>query len=129
MNVQNSIPPDSSAISGGDRLIEMAINFPITICLIALVVGLLIIFIGYRFSGGYYNRKELTFSVTISTIIGIFTVPLLFKLFGSQHLKDNMLALGFIFIVEIIFVAAVSAHAYEMVTVTAKEAQARLPRE
>ncbi|RPH93211.1 MAG: hypothetical protein EHM72_16555, partial [Calditrichaeota bacterium] len=129
MNVQNSMIADSTTPTGGDRLIEMVVNFPTTLCLIALVVGLLIIFIGYRFSGGYYNRKELTFSITISTIIGIFTVPLLFKAFGSQHLKHNMLALGFIFIVEIIFVAAVSAHAYEMVTVTAKEAQARLPRE
>ena len=130
MDIQGSANVEDISCNHSQEIIEwVAINFPTTICLIAVIVGLLIIYIGYRYSGGIYNKKELTFSILISSILGVLTAPLLLKCAIWLGVLDNRIVLGVIFIIEVFFVAAVSSHTYEMVTVTAREAMARLPRD
>ncbi|MBN1479613.1 hypothetical protein JXA70_05025 [candidate division KSB1 bacterium] len=128
MNAQDTTAVEQLTKQNMELLEIIAAKFPATICLIALMAGLLIIFVGYKYSAGLYNKKELTFSIFISSLIGTLTAPLLLKLAIWLGVHDSHIILGIIFIIEIIFVAAVSSHAYEMVTVTAREAQARIPK-
>lgn len=128
MNVQDTTTVGQVAKQNSELLEIIVAKFPTTICLIALMAGLLIIFVGYKYAGGIFNKKELSFSIFISSLIGTFTAPLLLKLAIRLGLHDNHIMLGIVFIIEVIFVAAVSSHAYEMVTVTARESQGRLPK-
>ncbi len=93
-----------------------------TVAYVALVVGLFIIIIAY-FSGGRENRHKLIFSILSSAVIGILTMPLFIKfgiwigLFGYQW-GEILLMTIYIF-----YIAALSCNAYEIVTVSAKEAR------
>jgi len=96
-----------------------------TIGLIALVLGLGIIFVGYKFAGGVHNRKAIIFSIIASLLVGFLTFPMLIKIACDIHAQNNCLTLAIIVILEMIFVAFVAVHSYEMTTVTAEEAHAR----
>jgi len=93
-----------------------------TVAYIALVVGLFIIIIAH-FSGGRENRNKLLFSILSAVIIGVLSFPLFVKfglwigLFGHQW--------GEIFLLSafMVYIAALASHAYEIVTVSAKEAR------
>jgi len=93
-----------------------------TVAYVALVVGLFIILIAY-FSGGRENRAKLIFSILSSVVIGILTMPLFIKfgiwvgLFGYQWGEIVLMT------IYILYIAALSCNAYEIVTVSAKEAR------
>ncbi|HPN33209.1 MAG TPA: hypothetical protein PK843_01735 [bacterium] len=93
-----------------------------TVAYVALVVGLFIIIIAY-FSGGRENRPKLIFSILSSVVIGVLTLPLFIKfgiwvgLFGYQWGEIVLMT------IYILYIAALSCNAYEIVTVSAKEAR------
>lgn len=93
-----------------------------TVAYVALVVGLFIIIIAY-FSGGRENRHKLIFSILSSVVIGILTMPLFIKfgiwvgLFGYQWGEIVLMT------IYVLYIAALSCNAYEIVTVSAKEAR------
>ncbi len=93
-----------------------------TVAYVALVLGLFIIIIAY-FSGGKENRSKLFFSILTAVIVGVLSFPLFVKfgiwtgLFGHQWGEILLLILFFAFI------SALASHAYEIVTVSAKEAR------
>jgi hypothetical protein len=93
-----------------------------TVSYVALVVGLFIIIIAY-FAGGKENKAKLIFSIISATLIGILSMPLFIKfgrwlgIFGHQWGEIFLLSLF------IVYVTALSCHAYEIVTVSAKEAR------
>jgi vacuolar-type H+-ATPase subunit I/STV1 len=91
------------------------------VLLVALVIGLLIVLIGYFFAGGKNNRTVLIFSIIISSLVGILILPGLFKIAASLKMDSPYIHTGLI-IFDLVFVAIISCHAYELVTVTAKEA-------
>lgn len=91
------------------------------VLLVALAIGLIIILIGYFFAGGKKNRTVLVFSIIVSSLVGILVLPGMFKIAASLGLDSPYIHTGLI-ILDLIFVSIVSCHAYELVTVTAKEA-------
>ncbi len=93
------------------------------ITLIAIALGFAIILIGYFFAGGKKNKAAVVFSISVSTVIGILTLPLIFKLGNSLNLMNSPVAVTVLIMVDFVFIATVSALAYEIVTVTAREAR------
>ncbi|HNR68099.1 MAG TPA: hypothetical protein PKN04_10145 [bacterium] len=92
-----------------------------TISIVALVVGILIMFIAY-IAGGRYNSSKIIFSVTCAFLIGILTVPLFIRLANVLSVSQKVGQAGILLLI-ILFVAMVSTHAYEVVTVSAREAR------
>jgi len=93
-----------------------------TVAYVALVVGLFIIIIAH-FSGGKENRNKLLFSAACASVIGLLTFPLFVKFghwIGLLGHKWGEIVLMTLFI---IYIAALSCNAYEIVTVSAKEAR------
>lgn len=93
------------------------------IMLIAVALGIAIILIGYFFAGGKNNKAAVVFSISVSTVVGILTLPLIFQLGNSLNLMDRPAAVTFLILLDFVFIATVSALAYEIVTVTAREAR------
>jgi len=93
------------------------------IMLIAVALGIAIILIGYFFAGGKNNKAAVMFAISVSTVVGILTLPLIFKLGESLDLMNRPPAVTFLIILDFVFIATVSALAYEIVTVTAREAR------
>ncbi len=93
------------------------------IMLIAIAIGIAIILIGYFFAGGKKNKSAVVFSISVSTVVGILTLPLIFKLGESLDLMNRPGAVTGLIILDFVFIATVSALAYEIVTVTAREAR------
>lgn len=91
------------------------------VLLVAAAVGIVIILIGYFFSGGKNNKGAILFSFIVSTLVGILTLP------GFLLLADKMGLNGpfvntILIVCDFMFIALISCHAYEMTTVTAREA-------
>jgi hypothetical protein len=93
-----------------------------TVAYVALVLGIFIIIIAY-FSGGKENKSKLLFAIISAVVIGILSFPLFIKfgmwsgLFGHQW--GEIILLVFFFT----YISALACHAYEIVTVSAKEAR------
>ncbi|NOY61428.1 MAG: hypothetical protein GXO75_21145 [Calditrichaeota bacterium] len=93
------------------------------IVLIAVALGIAIILIGYFFAGGKKNKTAVGFAISVSTVVGILTLPLIFQLGESLNLMGRPPAVTVLIILDFVFIACVSALAYEIVTVTAREAR------
>ena len=91
------------------------------VLIVALALGFMIILIGYFFAGGKYNQTKLIFSIIISSGVGILVLPGMYKIASILNLTGEIVNTAII-IIDLIFVAVVSCHAYEIVTVTAREA-------
>jgi hypothetical protein len=111
-----------AATSGrqGDFLVWFDIN-P-TISVVALSLGLLIFVIAY-FAGGRENRAKLWMSIALSIVISILAMPLFIKLGKALGLLDSKPGEIFILFLLMIFIAGLSSHIYEIITVSAKEAR------
>ncbi len=93
-----------------------------TVSYVALVVGLFIIVIAY-FAGGRENKAKLIFSILSATLIGILSMPLFIKFGRWLGIFGHQWGEIFLLTVFIIFVTALASHAYEIVTVSAREAR------
>ncbi|MDZ7316977.1 MAG: hypothetical protein ONA69_08145 [candidate division KSB1 bacterium] len=83
---------------------------------LAVLLGFFIILISYAFGGGNRNRVKIFFSIFIGVAVGLLTLPLLLR-FGSDPIL-----IGFFLFLDIVFVAAVTVHMYELVVVGTHEA-------
>ena len=86
---------------------------------IAIAIGFFIIFISYFFAGGKKSKMRLLISITIGSLIGAFTLPLLLKIAGPE---SNPVVIGFLILVDMVFIATVTCHLYEMVIIGTHEA-------
>jgi hypothetical protein len=91
------------------------------ILVVAAAVGILIVIIGYFFAGGKYNQTKLLFSIVVASGVGILILPGLFKLAAMVGVRGPIVNTAIV-LFDMIFVAIVASHAYEIVTVTAQEA-------
>ena len=115
--------PDSlKAIAVKEQMLVEWFKVDKTVSYIALVIGLFIILIAY-FSGGKENRNKLLFAIISAAVIGILSLPLFIKFGIWIGLLGHQWGVIVIMIVFIAFIAALASHAYEIVTVTAKEAR------
>ncbi len=98
------------------------IVFNDTISIIALTLGVGIFIISY-FAGGRENKSRIFFSIIFSLLVSFFSMPLFIK--ACEWLGIAGTPWGDIALVTfvMIFVAAVASNAYEIVTVSAKEAR------
>ncbi|MBN1541085.1 hypothetical protein JW992_02995 [candidate division KSB1 bacterium] len=118
-----SVPADSSASTlptTGDLLWWPEVH-P-TVSIIALVLGFLLLLIAY-FAGARDNRNKIIFSVISSVLIGILSLPIFIKFGHFLGILTHPYGQVAVLVVVIIFVAMVSSHAYEIVTVSAREAR------
>ncbi|MBN2357232.1 hypothetical protein JXO59_14040 [candidate division KSB1 bacterium] len=109
-------PPSGTA----DSLYWFTINE--TISIVALTMGVLIFIIAY-FAGGRDNRNKLIISTILSVIITSFALPLFLKLGRWLGLLESREGTIFILVLILLFLAALSCHIYEIVTVSAREAR------
>jgi hypothetical protein len=86
---------------------------------IALAIGCFIILISYFFGGGKRNRLKIFFSIFIGVLAGMLTLPLLLKIAGPYA---NPVLIGFFIFLDLVFVATVTCHMYELVVIGTHEA-------
>lgn len=86
---------------------------------IAVAIGFFTIFISYFFGGGKMNRLKITLSISLGVLAGMFTLPLLLKIAGPNAAP---VLVGFFIFLDMIFVAAVTCHMYELVNIGSHEA-------
>mgnify|MGYP006277328221 FL=1 len=86
---------------------------------IAIAIGFFIIFVSYFFAGGRKSKMRIIMAITIGTLVGVFTMPLLLKIAGTQ---SDPVVIGFLILLDMIFVATVTCHLYEMVIIGTHEA-------
>ncbi len=86
---------------------------------IAIAIGFFIIFISYFFAGGKKSRMRLLLSIIVGTLVGVFTLPLLLQIAGPQ---SSPIVIGFLIFLDMIFIATVTCHLYEMVIIGTHEA-------
>jgi len=118
-----SVPMDSTA---ADTLASPAalswFHVDETVSYIALALAAAILVIAY-FAGGRENRTKLLFSIVLASLLSALITPLLLVL--AQWLGITAASWGTIatLCVALILAAAIAAHTYEIVTVTAREAR------
>ncbi len=110
----------STIQNGGDLLWWPEIH-P-TVSIVALVLGFLLLVIAY-FAGARDNRNKIVFSVISSVLIGILSLPLFIKFGHLLGILANPYGQVAVIVLVIVFVAMVASHAYEIVTVSAREAR------
>ena len=93
-----------------------------TLSFIALAVGVAILVIAY-FAGGKENSSKLFFSIIVSTLVGVLVMPLFIKFGLWLGVLDTTGGVITLIILAMLFVSAVAANSYEIVTVTAREAR------
>lgn len=86
---------------------------------IAVAIGFFIIFISYFFGGGKMNRLKIILSISLGVLAGMFTLPLLIKVAGPTAAPG---LIGFFIFLDLIFVATVTCHMYELVNIGSHEA-------
>jgi hypothetical protein len=86
---------------------------------IAVAIGFFIIFISYFFGGGKMNRFKIILSISLGVLAGMFTLPLLMQVAGPNAAPGLV---GFFIFLDLIFVATVTCHMYELVVIGSHEA-------
>ncbi len=118
------IPDPTPVANGVGKPGEFLVWFPVneTISIVALTVGILIFIIAY-FAGGKENFSKIIASTVISILIAMLAMPLFIKLgqfFGILNSREGEI---FILVLLMFFIAGLSAHIYEIITVSAREAR------
>ena len=98
------------------------LHFNNTLSIVAITMGLCIFVIAY-FAGGRENSTRIIFSVVLAWLVGFFSMPLLIRAATWLGLLDMPYGNVILVSVLILLVAALAANAYEIVTVTAREAR------
>jgi hypothetical protein len=118
-----TMPPDSlKTIVVKEQMLIEWFKVDKTVSYIALVIGLFILIIAY-FAGGRENKNKMLFSIASAAIIGILSLPLFIKFGLWIGILGHQWGTILLMTVFIIFIAALASHAYEIVTVSAKEAR------
>ncbi len=97
-------------------------EFHSTVSIVALILGILVFVIAY-FAGGVENKSKLLFSTTLAVLIGFLSMPLFIDFFAWLGILDSAYGKLSLFVLLIMFVAGLSCHSYEIVTVSAREAR------
>ena len=88
-----------------------------TASIVALVLALAILLFG-AFSGGWANRARIILAVCLSTAIGWLAMPLALQAARALHILDAKAGGMIVVTAMMLFVSAVAAGIYEIVTVT-----------
>ena len=83
----------------------------------ALLLALAVFVFG-MFSGVRANKARIIFSVCLSTVIAWLTMPLAVKEASALHLVNTKTGVVILVTAMMLFVAAVAASVYEIITVT-----------
>lgn len=120
MPIPELLPP----AQGGAGEHELLVWFTIhpTISIVALALAMLIFVIAY-FAGGRENRAKLLVSILLSLLIGVLSMPLFIKFGRALGLLTSTGGVVFVLVLLMTFIAALSAHIYEIITVSAREAR------
>ncbi|MBN1562062.1 hypothetical protein JW998_17545 [candidate division KSB1 bacterium] len=116
--VQDSLQAASKAISSGDYCFSWFVLNSNIIYYIAVAIGFFIIFVSYFFGGGKRNRVKIILSIMVGMLIGIFTLPLLLQIAGTE----NTTLVAFFLLLDICFSTTVTCHMYELVVIGTHEA-------
>ncbi|MBN1997717.1 hypothetical protein JW935_09205 [candidate division KSB1 bacterium] len=93
-----------------------------TLSIIALVLGGSIILFSY-FAGGKENVSKIFFSFIVSTMSGLLAMPYIVRLGAYLDILNYEWGMMVVVMTDAVFVALVAVCAYEIVTVTAREAR------
>ena len=93
-----------------------------TVSYIALALGAAIIVIAY-FAGGRENRNKMIFCILLASVLAVLIMPLLMRLADWLGLLATPWGQIATISSALVFAAVIAAHAYEIVTVTAREAR------
>ncbi len=98
--------------------------FPVseTLSLIALALGCALIIIAY-FTGARENKAKVLFSIISSMLIIILSMPLFLRLGKWLGILNSTWGAVTVLILALLFAVCVGVHAYEVVTVSAREAR------
>lgn len=88
-----------------------------TASIVAIVLAGAIFVFGV-FSGARANKVRLIFAVCLSAVIGWFAMPLAIKAGLALHMLDTKTGVMILITAMMVFVAALAATIYEIVTVT-----------
>lgn len=88
-----------------------------TASIVALVVALMI-FVFAMFSGALANKIRIVFTVSLSTAIGWFAMPLAVKAASALSIMETKSGIMILVTVMMFFVTAVATSIYEIITVT-----------
>jgi uncharacterized membrane protein len=115
----------TSALPDTTQITQPALWWPefnTTVTTIAMALGLLLLIIAY-FAGARDNQNKIIFSIFTASLIGFLSMPLFIKLGEILGVIQNRWGRVGILTLAIIFVATVSSHVYEIITVSAREAR------
>ena len=117
------IPADSTAqVSQAAQELLWWPEIHSTVSIIALVLGFLILIIAY-FAGARDNRSKIVFSVVSAFLIGVLSMPMFIKMARFLGILSEPWGQVTILVLVMFFVALIASHAYEIVTVSAREAR------
>ncbi len=118
----SALPDSAGAAAGQTQPLFWWLPVSETMSVIALVLGGAIILFSY-FAGGRENSPKIFFSFVISAMSGILVMPLIVR--SALYMEILHYQWGWMTVVatDIVFVALVGICAYEIVTVTAREAR------
>ncbi len=116
--------PDPTPAANAGKASELLVWFQIneTISIVALTVGILIFIIAY-FAGGKENLSKLIASTVLSILIAVLAMPLFIKFGRFLGIMNTRGGEIFILLLLLFFISGLSAHIYEIITVSAREAR------
>jgi hypothetical protein len=88
-----------------------------TVSIVAVVLAVAIFVFGV-FSGARANKVRMIFAICLSTVIGWFAMPLAIKAASTLHMLGTKTGVVILITVMMVFVSALAAIIYEIVTVT-----------
>ena len=97
-------------------------NINETASIVAVGIGVVILIMA-QFAGARDNKTQIFLGMTIATLMGIFTMPLLIKLGNFLGIMRSKWGGVILLVIMMIYVAAIAVNVYELTTVTAKEAR------
>ncbi|HNY91652.1 MAG TPA: hypothetical protein PKY55_04460 [bacterium] len=118
------IPDPKTVAVASERSSDLLVWFEVhpTVSIVAFALACLIVVIAY-FAGGRENFRKLWMSILCALIISALAMPIFIKFGRAFGLLKTAGGEIFVLLLVMIFISALAAHIYEIITVSAREAR------